>query len=191
MKVLIVVSLLSLLTAPAHASTCFRHETDPDWTVIKNDPGISPEFVARNHEEITGYHSESAGTDMGTSVLVDEKGNSLSYRFIGDIMVIDSELFYPGCPASRTWVDAACSRVLIARDERPDSSYYFFEARQPVMTCHVVEGSFDGEAVEVQCYSGRQALKLQTVEDQLLQLDRVEMKPHSGPLPCGAGGTAN
>jgi hypothetical protein len=72
-----------LLATPALASKCYRHETDSDWTVIENDPGVSPEFVARNHEQIVEYNSESAGTGTSGRVLVDGSGTSVLYRFIG------------------------------------------------------------------------------------------------------------
>jgi len=186
MKALATVALF-LLATPALASKCYRHETDPDWTVIENDPGVSPEFVVREHDVITEYDSMSVGTGMNRRTLVSEGARTVLYRYIGDDLLIDNELFHPGCTVDRTWVDSAYTHVLIARDERPDSSYYFIDAGQPVTTCRVVESSFDGEAVDVQCDSRRRTLKLQTRENQMLVLDGVEMKPYAGPLPCAAG----
>jgi len=185
-------ALCILLTTPALASKWYRHKTDPDWTVIQNDPGVSPEFVVRQHGSEMEYDSMSAGTGIDRRALVgNDANNPLPYRYIGDNLLIDNEFFYLGCPSNRVWVDSTCSRVLIARDERPDSSYFLIDAGQPVTTCHVVESSFDGTAVDVECNSQRRDMKLETLERQTLKLDGVELKPYSGPLPCSATAAPN
>jgi hypothetical protein len=182
---LLISALCILLATPALASKCYHHETDPDWTVIENDPGVSPEFVVRQNGTEMEYDSMSVGTGIDRRILVgDNENHPLPYRYIGDNLLIDNELFYLGCPSNRVWIDSTCSRVLIARDERQDSSYFLIDAGQPVTTCHVVESSFDGTAVDVECNSRRRDLKLETLENQLLKLDGVELKPYTGPLPC-------
>src|SRR5689334_16291450 len=104
---IVVGALFALLATPALASKCYRHEIDPDWTVVENDPGVSPEFVVSQDGEITKYDSMSVGTDMNRRVLVsDSNDKGLLYRYVGDNLLIDNELFRPGCLADRTWVDS-------------------------------------------------------------------------------------
>src|SRR5262245_65613415 len=94
-------ALCVLLATPALASKCYRHETDPDWTVIENDPGVSPEFVVRQNGTAMEYDSMSVGTGVDRRILVGtDQDHPLPYRYIGDNLLIDNELFYLGCPSS-------------------------------------------------------------------------------------------
>jgi len=89
--------VLLLSAAPAQAAKCYHHEEHKDWTLTVNNPGVSPEFVLKQDGKITGYQTGSGGTDSGRRYAVDEDGNTLAYRYIGDVLLLDYEAYYPGC----------------------------------------------------------------------------------------------
>jgi hypothetical protein len=91
------IAIALLVAAPAQAAKCYHHEEHKDWTLTVNDPGVSPEFVLKQGGKVTGYQTGSGGTGIPRRYAVDEDGNILLYRYVGDVLLLDYEAYYPGC----------------------------------------------------------------------------------------------
>ena len=91
------VAMLLLFAVPAQAAKCYHHEYNEDWTLTVNDPGVLPEFILKQDGEITTYETGSAGTGSDRRYAVDEDGNTQAYRYVGDVLLLDYEAYYPGC----------------------------------------------------------------------------------------------
>jgi hypothetical protein len=91
------IAIMLLFAAPAQAAKCYHHEDHEDWTLTVNDPGVSPEFVLKQDGKITGYQTGSGGTGVGRRYAVDEDENVLPYRYVGDVLLLDYDAYYPGC----------------------------------------------------------------------------------------------
>lgn len=89
---------LLLMTVPAAAGQCYTHEDHPDWTITINDPGAYPEWLWVQGSETVEIETTGAGTGIPVRVAVDINGEeAYKYRFVGDMLLVDMELYTPGC----------------------------------------------------------------------------------------------
>lgn len=88
---------LLLMMSPAVAGQCYTHEDQKDWTITLNDPGTQPELVWKQGSETVELDTSGAGTGIPVRVAWDAEGNGYKYRFVGDMLLVDMELYTPGC----------------------------------------------------------------------------------------------
>ena len=90
--------LSTFMTTSALAGQCYIHEDHPDWTITINDPGVRPEWVWKQGAETVEIETTGAGTGIPVRAALDmDSGEAHRYRFVGDSLLVEMELYLPGC----------------------------------------------------------------------------------------------
>jgi hypothetical protein len=94
-------ALLLLLPAPAVAGQCYMSENHPSWKVIVDDgPGLPHEMSwsrSDGFNQRLRYESAPPG-EAPRFVIGSTDDERFSIGFVGEPMVLDGELYRPGCP---------------------------------------------------------------------------------------------
>ena len=110
-------TLVLLLAFPASSSAverCYSSLDNPGVT-ITDDAEDAYTLVRKSGKGTTVMDTRSGGTGIAVREATESNGTMHSYRYEGDMLIMDTEVYYLGCPGGRTWVDDLCSRVLISQ----------------------------------------------------------------------------
>ena len=103
------------------------------------------------------------------------------------MLIMDTQVYYLGCPGGHTWADDNCSHVLLTQVDAyaEDAQFYYWEDGQPLTTCHPSAAFKDGVKTSLECASGRKLQIDASDYPESLQVDGVTMPSYEWQLPCG------
>jgi hypothetical protein len=182
---LTLVLVLAFTGASSALERCYSSLDNPGVT-ITDDPEDGYTLVRKSGKETTVMDTRSGGTGIPVRVATESNGNTHPYRYEGDMLIMDMEVYYLGCPGGRTWVDELCSRVLISQVDAyaEKAQFYYWERGSPITSCSAPAPLKDGEVVSMNCFSGRVLRMDASNYPQTLDVGSVEMRVDDGPLAC-------
>jgi len=130
--------------------------------------------------------TRSGGTGMEFREATESNGATHLYRYEEDMLIMDMEVYYLGCPGGRTWVDELCSRVLISQVDAyaEKAQFYYWERGAPITSCSPPAALKDGELASLNCFSGRVLPMDASDYPETLKVDGVDLRVDDGPLSC-------
>ena len=183
---LLLAFVLIFSTSSSAATRCYTLLEDPDVTATDDTNDIYT-LVMKSGNKTTVLRTESAGTGMAFRQATEPDGKIHLYRYVGDMLIIDINVYYLGCQGGHTWVNDNCSRVLITQVDAyaEATQFYYSENRVPLTTCLPPAAFKDGEVVTMKCTSGR-VLQVDAHDYPMtLKVNGEGMRSWQWQLPCG------
>jgi hypothetical protein len=186
MRVFLMLAFVLAFPAAAPAATrCYTLLEDPLVTITDDTDDIYT-LVMKAGNETTVMRTESGGTGTPFRQATEPDGKVHLYRYEGDMLIMDINVYYLGCPGGHTWVNDKCSRVLITQIDAyaEQAQFYYSENSFPITTCMPPAAFKDGEVVTVNCTSGR-VLQVDAHDYPMtLKVNGEEMRSWEWQLPC-------
>jgi hypothetical protein len=181
---LLLAFILAFSNASFAATRCYTLLEDPEVTATDDTNDIYT-LVMKSGNNTTVLRTESAGTGMAFRQATEPNGTVHLYRYEGDMLIIDINVYYLGCRGGHTWVNDKCSRVLITQVDAyaEAAQFYYSEDGVPITTC-LPPAFKDGEVVTVKCTSGRVLQVDAHNYPMTLKVNGEEMRSWRWQLPC-------
>ena len=168
------------------AQKCYRSADQPDISITADTKDIFT-LVWKIGSSTTVLKTQLSPTTNTVRVAVEEDGTKHLYRYLGDMLIIDTGVYYLGCPGGRTWVSEDCTRALLTQVDAyaEAAQFYYWEDNRPLTTCNPVAAFKEGEKTSLACGSGRKLEVDASDYPSSLRVDGVTMESYEWQLPCG------
>jgi hypothetical protein len=182
---LLLALVLAFPAASSAATRCYSSLDDSDVTITDDTNDIDTLVMKVGNETIV-MRTESGGTGSPFRQADEPDGTTHLYRYIGDMLIMDTNVYYLGCPGGHTWVNDKCSSVLITQVDAyaEVAQFYYSEEGLPITTCLPPAAFKDGEVITVKCTSGR-VLRVDAHDyPTTLKVNGESMRSWEWQLPC-------
>jgi hypothetical protein len=181
--------LAFVLTSPAVSSAatkCYRSADAPNVSITADTEDIFT-LVWKIGSGTTVLKTQLSPTTNTVRVAVEGDGRKHQYRYIGDLLIMDTEVYYLGCPGGHTWANDECSRVLLTQVDAyaEVAQFYYWADSRPLTTCNPAVAFKDSVKTSLECASGRKLQVDASDYPTSLQVDGVGMRSYEWQLPCG------